>query len=316
MLHDLLGIEKREMKTIGAWVLAYVFHRITQKELVALIDDKDKAGRVLSCVRKDGYVLKNCKLYAWAFYKSRHGDPKPNAKAFAVERTDALFLSKLNLNHLKLSFPALSLDEYDLKVLELIESDHIKTYIGKFVSRKMKFLLDSYGERRSDIYHDLEYAGLKALNMHYPRFESDVHYLTVAKAAIKNTGQTKISYHVSPCRQRLQKTASGAQEAVLSNIEDHVDIEAPKSSAHHIKETLEALIKVAIDRKMRPDVQQFIMCCAGHYDEGFSSFLGMNNDQAVEDMPYHRYLTKATKHFRFTDTQVQNLFSKLKTHIA
>jgi hypothetical protein len=81
----------------------------------------------------------------------------------------------------------------------------------------------------------------------------------------------------------------------------------------HAKESLEVLVKLA--HKMRPDVQRFLLCCAGHYDEGFSDYLETDNSLAVDSMAYSRYLGKARKYFEFSETQVQKLFEKLKMHL-
>lgn len=313
-LSERMGIRQAELPRIGGAVFAYLFHRIDQKALVAFINDPEKAERVLHCIRTDGYVLKNCKLYAWAYYKSRHGFKKPQAKAFGIERQDLSILSRLNLSHLKLKYEAIELGQFDSLVEGVLHNSTMSTYIGKFISKKMTFLIKSYGELREDIEHDLESAGLKAIYMHYPRFESMLHYRTVAMAAIKNTGQTKITYHVSPCRQRLRKNADGYDEAVHTNIEDLANVEAPKQALSFIKDSLESLVRLA-EKGMRPDVQRFLMCCAGQYDEQFSSYLGMNNDVAVEGMSYSKYVKKATRHFGFTESQVQKLFGKLRMHI-
>jgi hypothetical protein len=301
------------MAKIGGAVFAYLFHRITQRELVAIIDDKEKEERILEVVRRKGYVLRDCKLYAWAAYRARFGYPKPSIKEFGVTRRDAAFLSRLNLGHLSIDFESYNLEDFKALVEGTVKSPTMDAYIGRFISKKMLFLTRSYGVKRSDLESDMLSGALRAVYMHFPRFESLLHFTNVAKAAIHNTGMSLITYHTSPARQRLFINESGGFEATHVDVDVMSSVEAPQQYMAHAKESLEVLVKLA--HKMRPDVQRFLLCCAGHYDEGFSDYLETDNSLAVDSMAYSRYLGKARKYFEFSETQVQKLFEKLKMHL-
>lgn len=316
MLRELLGLRPSEMAKIGGAVFAYLFHRITQRELIAIIGDKEKEELILSVVRRKGYVLRNCKLYAWAAYRARFGYPKPSIKEYGVDRKDAAFLSRLNLNHLSHKFEGYNLEDFKALVEGTVKNPTMDAYIGRFISKKMLFLTRSYGVKRSDLESDMQAAALRAVYMHYPRFETLLHFTNVAKAAIHNTGISLITYHTSPARQRLFVNESGGYEATHVNLDVMSGVEAPDEYMSHVKESLEVLVKLSHRYEMRPDVQRFLLCCAGHYDEGFSDYLETDNSLAVDGMAYSRYLGKARKYFQFSEVQVEKLFEKLKHHLA
>lgn len=301
------------MAKIGGAVFAYLFHRIDQRELIKIIDDKVKEERILDVVRRKGYVLRDCKLYAWAAYKARFGFPKPRIKEFGVTQKDATFLSRLNLSHLSLDFESYNLEDFKALVEGTVKNPTMDAYIGRFISKKMLFLTKSYGVKRSDLESDMQAGALRAVYMHFPRFESLLHFTNVAKAAIHNTGISLITYHTSPARQRLFVNESGGFEATHVDVDVMSSVEAPSEYMAHAKESLEVLVKLS--HKMRPDVQRFLLCCAGHYDEGFSDYLETDNSIAVDNMAYSRYLGKARKYFEFTEDQVIKLFAKLKLHL-
>lgn len=316
MLREKLGLSSHEMSSIGGATFAYLFHRITQDELVKVIKrlDESKVERVLDVVRRDGYVLRNCKLYAWAFFKSRHGGRKPQSKAFGIHRQDVQFLSRLNLAHIDLKYEAFSLEDYKALVEGATTGPTVDGYIGRFISKRMTFLLRSYNVKREDLENEMVASAVRAIYMKFPHFESALHLTNTAKTAIHNSGETLVTYYTSPSRQRLMLNSEGQYEARNVNTEVLVDLEAAPSYLDHVKDYLEVLARLG-ERRMRPDVQRFLLCCAGHYDEEFSAFLKMNNAEAIEDMAYSRYLSKARKHFKFSEWQVTRLFEKLRMHM-
>lgn len=315
------------MAFVGGAAFAYLFHRIDQKEFIRLVDDRETSERVLQYLRTDGYMLKNCKLYAWAFYKHRMGKgSEPDPMEFGiikksvtgrdvVKKRDVEFLSRLNLKHLPMRFEAHSLENYDALVEGIIGGPKLNQYIGKFISKKMTFLIRSFGVRREELESDLIYAAMRAIHLTYPRFESLLHMENVAKSAIHNTGQSLITYHTSPARQRLYVDQHGDFKAVRSADNTQLlSVKAPDGYLSHARDSLETLVKLS--KNMREDVQRFLLCCAGHFDEEFSKFLKEDNSMAVDAMAYSRYLKKAQRYFGYTDEQVSNLFSKLKLHLV
>jgi hypothetical protein len=317
MLRNILGLSVHQMSRTGGAVFAYLFGRFDQKKLVKILaeeEDPELSARILNAIRTDGYLLLNCKLYAWAFWKSRSGGPKPRAEAFGIARADVPFLSRLNLAHVPEVFPSHSLAEFRALVEDATAGPEIRTYMGKFISKNMTFLIRSYGHQREALVAEMQAHAVRALYLKYPRFESELHLRNNVKTTIHNRGETIITAETSPSRNKLQQDKqTGKFVSRHVDTEVLVDLEAPDEYMSEQKDLLESLVQIAQSHNLRDDVQRFLLCCAGHYDEEFSSFLMVNNTEAVETMAYDRYLSRARKFFNFTDKQVDHLFGKLRT---
>lgn len=315
MLREMLGLSVHEMSRIGGAVFAYLFHRIDQKKLIRIVNEYDstKTEQILEVVRTKGYLLLNCKLYAWAFYKSRHGGPKPKPADFGIARADVQFLSRINLAHIPLKFVAYSVADFKNLIVEATDDPEIRAHIGRYVSKQLTFLVRNYGVNRNDLEGEMKAHAIRALYMKYPHFESVLHLRNNVKTTIHNRGQTLVSYHTSPARERLTKDAEGKFASRHVDTEALVDLEAPDEYMADVRDTLNSLVQISSALSLRQDVQRFLMCCAGHFDAGFSAFLTIDNAQAVEDMAYDKYLKKARTYFSFSEKQVTHLFAKLRT---
>lgn len=313
MLSEKFGLADQDLMRLGGAIFAYVFHRIDQRKLIELLDEHVPSFQesIIETVRVDGYVLKNCKAYAWAFYKATQlNEPLPRAKDFEIEREDLPLLERLNLSHINLDYPAYTLFDYDALLTSATNSRAMDAYIGRFVSKRMTFLIRSYGVERNDLEHECKLGALRAIYMRYPQFDSLLHLNNTAKTGIHNAGESQVTFYTSPARQRLQQDSDGSFSSRHVSTESLSELEAPQPYLLHIKDYLEVLAKFS-DR-MRPATQRFLMCCAGQYDQGFSAYLEENNTEAVEVMAYSRYLSKAKRYFELTDKEVTKMFSRLR----
>lgn len=316
MLSEKFGLaDQRQLMRLGGAIFAYLFHRIDQRKLIELLNEHapDQQESIIECVRKDGYVLKNCKAYAWAHYKSRHGDAVPDYQAFDIDPDDLPLLQRLNLSHVELTYAAYSLDDYESLVRGATSGKKINDYIGRFVSKRMTFLIRSYGVERGDLEHECKLGAMRAIYMRYPQFDSLLHLTNTAKTGIHNAGESQVTFYTSPARQRLIRENDGSFSSRHVSTESLSELEAPPQYLEHIRDHLEVLAK--LQHKMKPTTQRFLMCCAGQYDKGFSDFLEENNAEAVEQMAYSRYLSKAKRYFELTDKQVAHIFSRLRYYL-
>lgn len=315
-LSSCLHLDQRTVNKVGGAIFAYLFHRVTQKQLTDYVADRDIAEKVLNSVRKDGYLLKNCKAYAWAFHKARHsGETVPNRKAYGIHLSDVKLLQRLNLQHLAIKYDSWTVRDLDLIVRDTLDCQAMHQHIGKYISKCLLFLIRSYGVPREDLETEMRAWAIRAIYMTYPRFESLLHVTNVAKSAIHNCGQNLIQYYTSPSRQRLQKTADGAFEARHVAYDTLAHVAVDDEDRNELRDKLESLVSLAEKKGMREDVQRFLLCCAGQYDEGFSEYLEVDNSQLVEEISYPRYLKKARSYFSFTEMQVQKLFEKLRAQL-
>lgn len=315
MLANILGTE--DLKVVPA-LFAYLFYRINQKQFLQYIEDKglvaDRAAAVAlkERARGNGYIFKNCKLYAWACWTARSlGRKLPPARDFNVAEEDAKILRRLNLKHLgKDKWPAYSLQSFDALLAAKVGERELKNYIGKFVTKKMTFLMKSFGETRHDLETNLQVAAINAIYKQYPRFYSDLHIVNVAKAAIHNTGHTMITSLSSKSRQRLVKNADGSFEATHVDIAVLADVSAPPQYGALMSDHLQALEKV--QHKLSDRVKQYLHCAAGQYHEGLSQFLGASNEELSDEWPYHRYLSKVRQFFDISETQEDQLYASIR----
>jgi hypothetical protein len=315
MLSSILGISGKEYTRIVPALFAYLFNRITMEGFVSYVDNRDEGLRIKDLARVNGYVLKNCKLYAYACYCNRvNGTTLPKARDYGVTSKDATLLRRLNLKHLDhRKHRAFTLEEFDATVDTMVGSSEIRNYIGKFVTKKMSFIIKSYGETRDDIETYLKEMAIIAVYKQYPRYDSYEHFVNVAKAQIHNKGQSFITSMTSKSRQRLQQNSDGLFEAVHVPLESLATVEAPPVFGSEIHEGLSALAQ--IEHKLPERTREFLLCAAGQYHDGFSAYLKRGNDDAVETMDYSKYLTCLQKYFGITPERTERLFSNIRRHV-
>lgn len=315
MIASLLKITPKEYKRVVPALFAYLFNRIDMERFIKFVGDREEGTRIKDIARQNGYIMKNCKLYAYAVYFNRvNGKKIPAASEFKVAQYDSLILRRLNLQHLDTKiYRAFTLHEFDHVVKEMVISAEIRNNIGKFVSKKMSFLVKSYGERREDIESYLKEMAIAATYMQYPRFMTYLHMINVAKAQIHNKGQTFITASTTQSRQRLTKLDGGDYEAVHADLSTAAELAEPVNYAVEIKEQIMALSQ--IENVLPERTKEFLLCAAGQYHEGFSLYLKVQNDLAAEKMNYGRYMVKLQTYFNTTPEKVEKLFSSIRNKI-
>ncbi|MDN3104182.1 hypothetical protein P0E77_13925, partial [Enterococcus faecalis] len=272
MLRKIFGFDEQQFPALAGATFAYLFGRIDQDALVAQLREQApySVDRVLAVIRAEGvegvggatgYVIQNCKLYAWAYFKHRHGGEKPRAADFKITMDDARFLRRLNLGHLSLEYPSYGLKEWGDLVYNAMCEIERSGYIGKFMNKKMKFLMrPAFDLKRDDLRGEMVTAAFRAIYLKFPRFDSVLHITNVAKTTISNTGKTLITYHTNPARQRLQAGAEKGQfESRIVSTEALSNMEAPDQYMSGLREALTTLVQVAESGGMRRDVQRFLL---------------------------------------------------------
>lgn len=313
MLTQILEIPPKSFAKVASGLFAYLFGLIDKRAFYEYVGDRELARKAVNNARSSehaGYVLKNCKLFAYAAYKARLQGLTIRAKDFDVTQRDASFLRRLNLrDH---SYHALSITQYDKLVAQSLMTPDMRAYVGRLISKKLIFLVHSYGVSREDLESSLTSAALYALYKQYPKYESALHAKNICKTTIHNTAMNLIQHHTRGKRQALQRSVGGGFEAVHVPLDAVFDLAAPVE--HDYKEALVSL--VSLQDRMTPRVQQFIQCAAGKYHEGLSTFLGIANDEAVESMQYDTYLSRLRSYFNVSEAQTQVLFAKLRPYIT
>lgn len=317
MLCDTLNLSPKEGKTIIPKLFEYYFGKFDQKKFERFVGDRPRALEIKARSKASGYVLKNCKLYAYAHHEAlMKGKEKPNPEDYGVTAADAKLLRQLDLSHINVNtYAAFTLKEFEFVINKICSCPDLKAYIGKLISKKMMFIIKSYGVKRDDITLQLYEAALSVAYRKYPLFENYLHFVNVIKANIHSISQTMIHFYTAQKRQKLMKTNEGAFEAVECSIELMPDVEVETSHVETLREQFQALEHAQNSLNVKPHHRTFLLCLAGHRDESFSAFLGMPNDEAVEIMSYPNYMKRAMVHFEMTPHSTERLFVRLRQEI-
>lgn len=315
MLKQILSLSDKEYKRVIPALFAYLFDKIDMEKFIDYVGDRKEGTRIKDIARQNGYILKNCKLYAYYCHCNRSQDLKlPNCAEFEVDQKDSLLLKRLNLKHLgHTKYRAFTLDEFDRTVNRMVASVEIRNNVGKFVTKKMSFLMKSYGETREDIEAYLKEMAIIAVYKQYPRYMSYLHMINVAKAQIHNKGQTFITSSTAKSRQRLIQSSGGGFEAVHVDISTLAEVAAPINYSLEIKERVTALSQ--IEHVLPTRTKEFLLCAAGQYHEGLSQFLQVGNDVAAETMSYLKYMNRVQDYFGTTPEKVDRLFENIRSRI-
>lgn len=316
MLKELLGVRGADLERIAGAMFKWLFegcsYRTMQYTLAKHYEDAELMASELSALTKtNGYILRNCKLYAYAVYCARRdGDKLPSPASYEVASEDAKLLRALDLSHLALldCFESMTLQTFDALVLDSITAN--KSYMAKFIYRKLRFLIQSYNVTEADLYALFNEATVYSIQRRYPNFSTPMHALNIAKRAIHNRGQFAITYNTHPDRDRLINDGGGLFSSVLSPITDAVQISSDGPSMR--EELLSVLAE--LEAGMSEPVRRYMLIMMGEYDAGFSHYLGEDNSEAVDYLAYGKYRRHVEKYLGLTRSATENLFAKLREH--
>lgn len=283
-------------------IFDYLFHKIKKVEL-------RQALRELGCLDhlkylENAYVIKNCKLFIYALTYNPNADPEN----YGVSKY---------LDSCKAYAKTLQLEGYcrPWKLKKLVRIEHellpeLKPFIGKFISRKMSFLIKSYGLTRHDLQHELILKGLQSLYQHYPFFESEKHIINVVKRAIHNHGIDIIYKYTRKKNNRLENK-DGVFSQRNIDIEDCITLEAPTPFQSRYWEEKRTLDQLSLNLSKRGAL--FLSLARGEFNKDFSEYLGKDNRDATDN--YKSYMKKVSKFLNLDNNQVNNFYKKLRKHL-
>lgn len=289
-------------------LFAYLFDKIGKYEYRKQIGDKVLAKQIWSAAKDSGYVLKNCKLYIWAFNHAKRSGLAVSPAKFGIYSEDAALLRKIELPKISSKFKPYSLFDYDNMEAAILTSPEISNYIGKFVNKKLKFL-QSYGQTKTGMGSTLLCQALYALRKQYPFYQSELHAVNICKTAIHNEGIGLIEYWTRGKRNALIKE-NGTFQAVHVQYEVLSDVGVEPEHQNELRLNLSSL--VAISGTLPALQQRFLSAAAGLYDPGVSLFIGTDNTNAVDKWKYPRYLNQVRTYFGFSEQEQVELLSSLR----
>ncbi len=311
MLREILQVGKHHNQVVSV-LFAYLFKQIDKYEYRKAMPSREIAKEVWERVRDNGYVMRDCKLYAYAFHKNSKAGIPTSPAMYGVARADVACLRKLNLSHVPASYPALTLEQFSAIEGDFLTSTQTDEYIGKFISKVLRFLIKSYGVKREDLKNEMQINAMYAMRKQYPYFKSELHMRNTAKTSIHNTGVAACEYWTRAKRNALLKENGGFQ-AVHVQLDHVEDVGTVSTHDDERFQNMQALVDAA--RKLGPRAKSFVHAAAGLYDEGFTLFLGIDNSDAANDWDYQRYMGKVRDYHRVTDTQEQRLMQHLRKRV-
>lgn len=283
-------------------IFDYLFHKTKKVKL-------KQSLREIGCLDHlkyldQAYVTKNCKLFIYALTFNPNADPK-DYEVTKYEKSCRAYAKTLQIG--KYCRP------WKLRKLNRIEHElllELKPFIGKFISKKMAFLIKSYGLTRHDLEHELVLKGLQSLYQHYPFFESEKHVINVMKRSIHNHGIDIIYKYTRKKNNRLENK-DGVFSQRNIDIADCVTLEAPIPFQARYWEEKRTLDQLSLNMSKRGAL--FLSLARGEFNKDFSEFLGKDNRDATDN--YRSYIKQVSKFLNLDKTQVDNFYKKLRKHL-
>ena len=296
-------------------------------------------------VMKSGYIMGNTKLYAYASGVKR--DVKGAHYSIVAEDSKLIrYLIKSNPDlqsmMLKLykrgsGFKPATVAEMS-SLMTFVHSE-VDEYTSKFVYRKLRFISESNGIEEDDIKNELLYASTYALYKQYPRFQSRLHAVNIAKQSIHNRGINMIHEATSESRRRLISSKDGTFSSLVLPIHtlgigqfldnsnylnqcNYLVTSIDGSSANgstitSIQDAFELKNSVAsIYRDIgNPTLRRLMKLWSGEYDEEFSKYLGTSNDDFADTVEPREYMISCAKFLKVPGKTAKSFLDRLRTEL-
>lgn len=293
--------------------------------LTKLLGKKPNVRAITEALGCNGYLLKNYKT--WVFYvvkhKLNHHDAMVYSRKWKVEHIDAawfIHLGVVTLSYIKRlakKYAALTLEKFD-RILNGIMSDPmLKTWLGKFTSKKHRFVATSQSMTLDHIRSDLACNGMQGLLNMYPLVKSRLHALNIVKRTIHNTGINMIHHYTSQKTGRIVKNMDGSFEAKIvsfESIRETLELQA----VEHDDDLRVDFTRLIEEAKEKPKKVKFIELLAGNYCPKFTAWLREHghrvdtNEALQEKVDTKTYVQKCLEFIGIKPKTVWTFLAKLK----
>ena len=283
-------------------IMYYLFGVITKIELRRHIGPENAE------LVKHGYYCRNCKLFVYAYTRNT----RVKAKDYGILPKDVATLKNV-ASSLQIDSKCRALTLAEMESNEAFLVSELKPYIGRFVTKKMLFLIRNFNLPRDDIESDLMIAALFAFHKRYPFFDSELYALNVCKSAIHNAGMDLIVKYSSQKRQRLHQIENGCFEQLHVDVSTLCDLEAPQPFECRYQDERRALRE--LETKIPARASKFISLARGDFDRAFSEYLGVDNNSTVADDSYQSYLKSVCDYLKINRTKRKKLLESIRRHL-
>lgn len=245
--------------------------------MAKLCDGKPNIRAITDMLSRSGGVIKNLKVWVFYIVKKRltqHADRRKLAKQWDVPLRDVNAFARITrptlqyLQKLARKYAALTLEKLDNQIVQI--TNDTRTWLGKFVSRKLRFVIQSQGMERHDIEGQLRYKGIQGLLNMYPCVETSLHATNVVKRVMHNQGINMIKHYTTQKNGRLQVDGNGAFQARVISIDNVSKTRAGDDSteANDLKLDANRLLSSYSGKRRR-----FLELLCGNYCPQFTDWL-------------------------------------------
>jgi hypothetical protein len=180
-----------------------------------------KVAEALDNVTNVGYLLQNLKLWllACADQGKTTGAESLRIK-YRIEDQDKHLGSMLSdrtwkrIRQLARKYGVKSLRKLDRLVSDIAQQTDAWT--GKFLNRKLLFIMRSQKIPLQDFKHELLVHGMRALYLMLPMFDNTLHALNIVKRAIRQRGLNLIQHYTTQKRATLMRHGDGFYSNTVS----------------------------------------------------------------------------------------------------
>lgn len=316
--------------------LSLAFGIINAKEMIAEAWTTTQVvlthGDIYASMRHNGELLLDVKQFAYAqaammmpkFARAVKEDALKTNLSTAVRNRVMRALGYQPLfnalrEYLRAGRPALSLHEMKGDLIVTLSDAQIETYAGKFINYKMAFIMKG-GVKFAELVSDVMVTAYYGLLRTYPNWADEGHRLAIAKSNIHNRGHNIIKEHTAGLRKSLQgdsksgytavlvpldgfETVGGGADALYSMNKVCASFSGKSSDADGLDwETEHSLKQLLQSRELAPLQRQYLQLLVGEPSEDFSAWLGSNNTEMVNSLPFHRYDARVREYLHIPET--------------
>lgn len=294
-----LGLTDRQA---GA-VFAYLFSLIPTNQYKEEVPNGYRLKQ--DVIDKSGYILKNCKLFAYRYaYRTYTGGVLPKPERYGIHEKDVQILKRLNLTSIDMDrYKAASLTRFDKVVSDVLSCREFEVYLNRFIYKKLRFIIQSYGDSFDNIKSHLKEKALYHIYRTYPYFDTKLHMLNVAKRAAHNSGIDYIRHKTTQKNNRLNFDGEG-----------YVAVNVDIDSLHNLplEDPGRFNAPCLSNFKFSKRASLYLSLMQGVFDSEFSEYLGARNDEYVHEVTFRRYKAQVEKYLGLNERIVETLFEKIR----
>jgi hypothetical protein len=318
-----IGYTVREARQVMPSLFLYLFRAFNQSELYRRsleINPNVNLFKLMPRIPLMGEITLHDKVCLFALFQGEDPGIKPNPYVKTVLLKDAELLAHLEQFR---DFPA-----YDVATVTSLEAralmnNEIKAYIGKFIFRKMRFILKSYGVDKDELEGSLQERAIHNLRVNYPNWKTSGDMLAMVKSAVANAGHNLIKYYAATKRAKVD----GENHAVEYSLESMQEMsgDAPEYQAMIYSSAFDRAIEVMEATRGVESILEnlkqanlngkrlLISILSGRFDLGFTEYLGKDCCEFAENSEFGPLLEAACGYMELEVPKAQKFLTSLGT---